>query len=212
MVAALYVHCRKRTFQRQDEIAGSVQLMDSILNDLSDAKAYVLDLRFNIGGKDEVGLEIIGRFVNQKILIAQKKSKLKDSFTNHQKIYLEPKTKNFLGDEYVLTSHETASAAALASMATQIPDNIIRIGSSTEGIFSDQLEKRLPIGWEYVLSNEVYEDHKGRNYENRGVPPDIDLDYPKESIAFYNLLLDQLSKNGDQAVEMVFQLQMEKNK
>lgn len=194
----------ERTFQRQDEIDGSVKLMDIILSDLKAAKALVLDLRFNIGGKDEVGLEIIGRFVQEQTLVARKKTKLGEGFTNRQAIYLEPKTPNFLGNVYVLTSHETASAAELASIATQTPKNIIRIGSNTEGIFSDQLDKKLPNGWDYVLSNEIYENSNGDNYENIGVPPDFKIDYPKESVDFYTLLLKQIAEGGDQAIEQVF--------
>ncbi len=197
----------KRVFQRQDEIDGAIQLMETIINDIKDAKAVVLDLRFNFGGKDEVALEIIGHFINKQILISRKKAKLNNGFTNHQTLYLEPKKPSFLGEVYVLTSHETASAAELASLATLLPKNITRIGSNTEGIFSDSLDKRLPNGWEYTLSNEIYEDTKGNSYEGIGVPPDIRINYPKETIDFYNSLLKALSEGGDQAIEKVFQLQ-----
>jgi len=181
--------------------------MDEIVKDLSGAKALVLDLRFNIGGKDEAALGIIGHFVNQRIIVATKKAKLGKGFTNHQTIYLEPKKPNFLGDVYVLTSHETASAAELAALSTLRVDNITRIGSNTEGIFSDGLDKKLPNGWEYTLSNEIYEDINGNSYENIGVPPDIKIRYPKDSRIFYNLLINQLAENGDAAIERVFQLQ-----
>lgn len=196
-----------RTYQRQDEIDGANLLMDSIIYDLGNAKALVLDLRFNGGGKDEAALGIIGHFVNQRSKIASKKAKLDKGFTNHQNIFLEPKSPNFLKKVYLLTSHRTASAAELATMSTLLLQNFIRIGSNTEGIFSDGLDKNLPNGWAYTLSNEVYEDTKGNNYEQTGVPPDIKINYPKEKRAFFRLLINQIAENGDEAIEKIFELQ-----
>ena len=59
-------------------------------------------------------------------------------------------------------------------------DNVNRIGSHTEGVFSDVLDKALPNGWEFGLSNEVYLDANGVNYESIGIPPNIKLDYVKK--------------------------------
>lgn len=199
-----------KVFQRQDEIDGSKKLMKTIMTDLVDAKSYILDLRFNFGGKDEVALEIIGHFIDKQMLVATKKAKLGNGFTNHQNIKINPVLPSFTGDVYVLTSHQTASAAEIACMATIEPINMTRIGSPTEGIFSDQLEKRLPIGWEYTLSNEIYQDKHGNSYENIGIPPDVLIKYPKDKIAFSQLLQDQLSSSGDEAIEIAIERQKEK--
>lgn len=199
-------YAEQRTYQRQDEIDGANRLMDTILSQLSNADAYVLDLRFNIGGKDEAALAIIGHFVDKRRKVASKKARLKDTFCNHQNVFLEPKQPNFLGKVYVLTSHQTASAAEIASLSTVGPNNIIRIGSNTEGIFSDGLDKKLPNGWEYTLSNEEYIDVNGVNYEGIGVSPDINLNYPKDKREFYTLLQDQLESKGDQAIQTIFRM------
>lgn len=200
----------ERTYQRQDEIDGAGRLMDSVLNDLKDAKVIVLDLRFNVGGKDEVALEIIGRFVNQRKIVARKKARLGQGFTNHQAVFIVPQSPNYLEKVYVLTSHLTSSAAEIAGLATIPYDNLVRIGSNTDGTFSDGLDKRLPNGWEYTLSNEVYEDVDGNNYESIGIPPDIDLNYSKDERAFYNMLIRQISGDGDEAIERVFEFQKRK--
>lgn len=200
----------KRVFQRQDEIDGADLLMDTIAMDIQNANALIIDLRFNQGGKDEVSLEFLGHLVDHRIEIASKKAKLGDGYTNHQKIYLEAKKPYFDKDVYVLTSHITASAAEVAVLATLPQKKFLRIGSATEGIFSDGLDKRLPNGWEYVLSNEVYLAFEGKDYEGIGVPPDINLNYPKEKGAIINLILEQLQSTGDEAIETVFNIQQQK--
>lgn len=198
----------ERTFQRQDEIDGARRLMDSIFNDIQQASALILDFRFNTGGKDEVGLEIIGHLVNKKTKIASKKAKFGNTFTNHQNIYLEERNPFFNKEVYILTSAVTASASEVAVLATLTFDNVTKIGSATEGVFSDGLDKKLPIGWEYTLSNEVYEDVEGNNYEGTGIAPDIDLYYPIDKPEFLNMVYHQLQGSGDAAIEKVFQIQL----
>lgn len=197
----------KRIFQRQDEIDGADILMDTIMHEMKDAKAIVIDLRINTGGKDEAGLEFIGHFVDSKIKIASKKAKKDDGFTNHQDIFMEPRTPNYLENVYILTSGMTASAAELAVLATLPNDRFIRIGSNTEGSFSDGLDKRLPNGWEYRLSNELYFDYEGNNYEGIGIRPDLDIGYPRDNGAMINMIFDQLNDSGDKAIEIVFELE-----
>ncbi|KAA3639891.1 MAG: hypothetical protein DWQ02_02910 [Bacteroidetes bacterium] len=201
----------QRTFQRQDEIDGAKRLMDSIFNDIQHATALIIDFRFNTGGKDEVGLEIIGHLVNKKTKIASKKAKLGNTFTNHQNIYLEARSPYFEKDVYVLTSSVTASASEVAVLSTLSLDNLTKIGSSTEGVFSDGLDKKLPIGWEYTLSNEIYEDMGGNNYEGTGIAPDIDINYPTDKPEFFNMLYHQVKGSGDEAIERVFQIQNDKH-
>jgi len=41
---------------------------------------------------------------------------------------------------------------------------------------SDELHKTLPNGWEITVSNGVYTDFQGINYEVTGVEPDVLLE------------------------------------
>ncbi len=198
----------KRIAQREDEIKGADILMDTIISEIGNAKALVIDLRFNQGGKDEAALEFISHLVDKRLEIASKKARLGKGYTNHQVVFLDPKTPFFNKNVYVLTSGVTASAAELAVLATLPYNNFVRIGSNTEGIFSDGLDKTLPNGWDYKLSNEIYVDSEGRNYEGSGIPPDIDLNYPREKGAFLNLILNQIQSTGDEAIEKVFKLEI----
>ena len=49
------------------------------------------------------------------------------------------------------------------------------IGDHTNGIFSYQLEKKLPNGWRYCLSYQKYFSADMVCYEAKGVPVDIKL-------------------------------------
>lgn len=65
-------------------------------------------------------------------------------------------------------------------------NNFERLGSKTNGIFSELLWKQLPNGWEYSLSNEVYMDTKNKTYEGDGIDVDFDFKYSKDKKIFYD--------------------------
>ncbi|WP_340202542.1 S41 family peptidase [Ascidiimonas sp. W6] len=181
---------------------GTNFIMDSIITSLGDVKAYILDLRFNGGGFDDVSIEILNHFVHKKTKIATKKVRLGDGFTEKQSLYLIPSNKTFNGKLFILTSHETASAAEVLVLGSkEIPQSKI-IGATTEGVFSDILRKKLPNGWTYGLSNMIYQSTDGVSYEEIGITPDYKLDYPVKSKDFYEYLLNDVT-DGDDAIETV---------
>ncbi len=84
-------------------------------------------------------------------------------------------------------------------------DNVQRIGSPSKGIFSDILDKKLPNGWEFGLSNQVYQDNQGKSYEAKGIPVHIDLNYPKDEHKFVEKLMKELESEGDKAIKTVLE-------
>ena len=56
------------------------------------------------------------------------------------------------------------------------------IGDHTNGIFSYELEKKLPNGWKYTLSYQKYFSADMICYEGKGVPADIELFNSKADI------------------------------
>ena len=185
-------------------------LFDSIFEELKLKKYLVIDIRFNGGGYDEVGLALLSHLIQKKKKAFTKKARLGNGFTRSQSIFVDPVTNPYLGEVFILTSPQTASAAETFLLAAMDLPTIKRIGSNTEGILSDVLSKRLPNGWEYGLSNEVYENFAGVNYERVGIPPDYDIAYPKQTETFYLQLLEGLQED-DVAIRQVFEL-INKNK
>lgn len=186
-----------------DDVADGTRLMmDSIIKTIGSAKACIVDLRFNGGGFDDASVEMLNHFVNKETKIATKKVRLGNGFTEKQTITLTPSKKPFSGKLYVLTSHETASAAELFVLGSKEISQSKTIGSTTEGVFSDILSKKLPNGWTYGLSNMIYQSTDGVSYEEKGIIPDYKLDYPEKSKEFYEYLLEDLN-DGDDAIEKV---------
>ncbi|MBV7270677.1 S41 family peptidase [Winogradskyella luteola] len=189
----------------KDVLVSFKEQMEIIYDDIKNTKSCIIDVRFNGGGFDQVGLEILSYFTNNKIMAFSKKARSGNGFTESQNIYIGPNGKNYKGSLYILTSPQTASASEIFVLASQSIENVITIGSNTEGILSDVLSKRLPNGWEYGLSNEVYLSVNGISYEKIGIPTNYDLDYVRDTKEFYNSLLLEL-KTKDRAIEKVIEL------
>ena len=189
-----------------DEVLnGFNEVMPQIFNDIKGTGSCIIDVRFNGGGFDQIGLEVLSYFTSVKKVAFHKKARYLDGFTQKQTIYIQPKTNTYSGKLYILTSHQTASASETFVLASQSLPSATRIGSNTEGILSDVLSKRLPNGWEYGLSNEIYESANGINYEDKGIPADYKLVYPKNAVQFYRALLTKTTTK-DPAIEKALKL------
>lgn len=197
----------KDEVQRQDEVDGINTILDAIIRKLDGVESYILDIRFNGGGKDGVALAILNHFSNMEKVAFTKKARLPNGFTPKQEIKVVPCDQNFSGPVYLLTSHLTASASEILVLASLSNPNFKRIGSKTEGIFSSTLDKKLPNGWEYELSNEVYQDVEGNNYENIGISADHPLDYSTNKDDFFDQLSDELKNKKDSAIEWALELE-----
>lgn len=179
--------------------------MEVIYNDIKSSKTCIIDVRFNGGGYDEIGLEILSYFTNKKEFAFTKKAKTDNGFTKPQTLFIQPNKNYYNGKTYILTSYQTASASETFVLASKNINNIVQIGSNTEGILSDILSKRLPNGWEYGLSNEIYENTNGISFEKYGIPADYNIDYKRDSREFYKRFLIEL-QTSDKAIEKVFEL------
>jgi carboxyl-terminal processing protease len=190
---------------RKDVINGMTKYLNSIFRSIKNTSHCIIDLRFNDGGLDEAGLEVLRYFIKKRTYIFSKQAKFENGLTREQKIFIKPAKDYYSGNIYILTSHQTASAAEIFVLSSLSLPNAVRIGSNTEGIFSDILLKRLPNGWDYGLSNEVYKSISGINFEGTGITPDNKVDYRTNAKDFYIDMLEEL-KNRDNAIEIVLQM------
>jgi hypothetical protein len=189
-----------------DDITGMNTIMRKVINDLSDTKKIILDLRFNGGGEDMVGLTALSHFVDSKKTVFHKKNRMGESYTPSYTYELLPEEKTYKGELYILQSHWSASATEVLLLSSMAYENIKRLGSSSEGIFSDILDKKLPNGWKFGLSNQIYEDNSGHSYEAKGIPVDIDFNYSKNQYEFINLLRKDIETTGDSAIEYILNI------
>jgi C-terminal processing protease CtpA/Prc len=61
--------------------------------------------------------------------------------------------------------------------------NVIVVGESTAGGYSDPLPMELPNGWKLGISNELYVAPDGQAYEGHGIPPHVWIPYFPEETA-----------------------------
>lgn len=192
----------------KEEVKEVTKIMDMVMNDLSGMKSIIIDVRFNGGGQDAVSFEILSRFIPKgKLQIATQKLRYGNRFTPILPLYIDGKTNAFNKPVYVLTSKQTGSAAEALSIATMAMQNVKRIGSTTSGAMSTALEKKLPNGWSFAISNEIYMDNNGKPYENIGIPVNYELNYPNERQTFFRSVVNDLEADKQNILKTISKLE-----
>jgi carboxyl-terminal processing protease len=160
--------------------------LDKIAGDFKDLDGVIIDIRNNPGGDDNTAIMIINRFCNRKQVAFHRKTKIgpgEDDFTSLKTWFIEPQGhKQFTGPIVLLTCDSVFSGGEVFALAIKQLSHVTIIGDHTNGIFSYQLEKKLPNGWRYCLSYQKYFSADMVCYEGIGVPVDIKLLNKKANI------------------------------
>jgi C-terminal processing protease CtpA/Prc len=84
----------------------------------------------------------------------------------------------------VTSGHSVSVAESFTLFLPGRHPHVTRVGANTQGVFSDELDRTLPNGWTFELSNESYQAEDGRSFEGTGVPPDIEVPvFSREDLA-----------------------------
>jgi carboxyl-terminal processing protease len=153
--------------------------LDRIARDFRSLKGIIIDIRDNPGGEDSAAIAIVNRFCDRRRVAFRRKTKIgpgKKDFAPLKTWYLEPQGDvQFTGPIVLLTCDSVFSGGEAFALAIRQLPHVTILGDHTNGIFSYQLEKKLPNGWEYRLSHQVYLSADMVCYEGKGVPVDIEL-------------------------------------
>ncbi|MBX2827566.1 MAG: S41 family peptidase [Flavobacteriaceae bacterium] len=208
-----YVDAYVDTFHAMDEgayiekeVAGIRDILNRALADLAETQSLIVDVRFNGGGQDAVSFEILKRFNAKKRQVVKTKLKTADGYTPLQYLIMDASPKPYNKPVYVLTSQQTGSAAEAFSICSMSIPNMKRMGSSTQGALSTALEKELPNGWVFSISNEVYMDIEGNSYENIGVPVDLKIPFPEDRQTFFRSVVHDLKGDKDRILQAIERL------
>ena len=150
---------------------------DLILNRYADTKGLILDLRANGGGSLFNVPQILGRFIENKTLVAYnitRNGPNRNDFGPRQDFYLTPSTGvKYLKPVIVLIDRGSYSATSFFALATKALPNIKLMGDTTGGGGGLPNGGQLPNGWTYRFSIGQVLDLNGNNYAENGVPPDV---------------------------------------
>jgi hypothetical protein len=143
-------------------------------------RSLVIDLRNNEGGDDPLTLDLAGRLTDRPYLAYTKAPRDDPNDPNKygrtQEVNVVPAAgPRFTGPVFLLASDMTVSAGEtfVLAMMSRNPAPA-RIGTTTQGVFSDTLDRKLPNGWTFNLGNERYLGPDGKGFEGSGIPPTIE--------------------------------------
>lgn len=170
--------------------------LDTILSDLSHTQALIIDVRISPGGRDAVAIAIANRFADTERLAATKASRTYLGDGVSQNLIIRPSERiNYTKPIFLITSGFSVSATEIFTLLMRSLPHVTHIGEATNGALSDRLDKNLPNGWVFMLSNEVYRDANGSAFEVTGIPP---------TVAVPALSKAARDRNEDSALNAVF--------
>jgi Peptidase family S41 len=152
--------------------------LDAIFED-PHLQALVIDVRINTGGADPYGLALASRLATSEYVAYSKEARLdpvdRTKWTPGQPSIVRKSTRpSFHGPVVELIGPFTISAGETTTQALMgRTPKVLRIGESTQGVFSDVLVRRLPNGWDFGLPNEVFRSPDGKTFDGAGIPPDV---------------------------------------
>ncbi len=158
------------------ELSQLESALEQVMADIQFSKGLIIDVRGNNGGRDFLSMAIASRFVDSKRLVFTKQARDGNDKTELAEVYIEPRgSLQYLKPVVVLTSNSTVSAAEVFTLMMRSLPQVTLIGESTQGALSDALEKSLPNGFKFTLSNEFYYSTEGEWFEHSGIPVDVEV-------------------------------------
>lgn len=165
-----------------DDVSAARQELERVFGALGKKRGLILDLRWNEGGSDEVGLLIAGLMTWSDRPGFSKCARNGAAFTPAQHTRIHHSAQAFSGPVVVLTSPLTASAAENLVMMLKDYPTVLIVGDRTAGVHSDPLIKSLPNGWRFTLSNEAFTAPDGFDYEGLGTQPHVLVPFEPERL------------------------------
>lgn len=123
-----------------EDPAASAEAVDSILAELADARAMIVDVRRNGGGDDRVGKAIADRFADRRrlyMVTRDRNGPQHDDFADPMYWHVDPAERTFTGPVILLTNRLSVSAAENFALAMRVLPHVTVVGDMTSGCFAD---------------------------------------------------------------------------
>lgn len=173
-------------FSKFSDVEKSSEAVDEIVGNFENAEGIIIDVRRNGGGDDHVGKAIADRFADEKRLymtIQDKSGPGHGDFAEPVEWYVQPDGPiQFTKPTILLTDFTSGSAAENFTLAMRVLPHATIVGDFTAGCFADAEADKLPNGWYFSLSVNLFKDQNGFCWEGIGVPPDYRIVNNKEDL------------------------------
>ena len=154
-----------------------IKAFDQVLDAMRDYTSLVIDIRGNQGGLDPNGQYIASRLASKERLYMKSKKRNgpeSDDFTPVTSWYIRPKGEyQYTQPIALLTNRFTVSAAETFTLAMRENDQVIHVGDTTTGAFSDTYTSELPNGWAFTISVGDFRTKDNISLEGIGIAPEI---------------------------------------
>jgi len=152
--------------------------IDDVVAALKEYEAIIFDIRNNGGGTDSFSKRIAGAFADGRHLsytVQTRNGSEHGDFDEKKEFYAEPVGDNqYLKPVMILTDRYTVSAAEIFLLHMKEFKQVVQIGDSTSGDFSDTSSDRfLPNGWLYGYSIMQFLLPDGSSLDGIGHVPDV---------------------------------------
>jgi hypothetical protein len=135
-------------------------------------RGLVIDVRWNDGGDDALTLQLAGRLTDTAYVVYTNAARVDPHDPTRQRpgrpVTVTPADGlRYTGPVRLLIGDLTVSAGETFTEALmgRVPAPT-RIGSTTQGVFSDDMERNLPNEWTFTLGNEEYLAPTGKTKES----------------------------------------------
>ena len=162
----------------ENGLAALEAALDTAFTNIRGWKGLVIDVRINGGGADPYGLAIARRLTATPYTAYAKQARSDPAdpskWTAEQPSVVRPGDRpSFRGPVVELIGVQSVSAAETFTQAllNRTP-KVVRVGETTQGVFSDVLGRTLPNGWRFGLANERFVTN-GKSYDHTGIAPDV---------------------------------------
>lgn len=173
-------------FNKFSDVDKSSEVVDEIVGTFKNARGLIIDVRRNGGGDDRVGKAIADRFADKKRLymtIQDKNGPGHGDFAEPVEWFVEPGGPyQFTKPVILLTDFTSGSAAENFALAMRVLPHATIVGDFTAGCFADADAGKLPNGWYFSLSINLFKDQNGFCWEGIGVPSDFRITNTKKEL------------------------------